>query len=96
MNEQTVHWRKDVIALIPALRAFAWSLSHNAANADDLVQETLTKAWANRAQDLPFKTPREAIILASIVEKETRLPEERPHVGASPVSSSEAEEDAEA
>jgi RNA polymerase sigma-70 factor, ECF subfamily len=48
MTETLASWRKDVVALIPALRAFAWSLSHNAADADDLVQEALTKAWAHR------------------------------------------------
>jgi RNA polymerase sigma-70 factor, ECF subfamily len=42
------NWRDDVVALIPALRAFAWSLSHNASDADDLVQDTLIKAWTNR------------------------------------------------
>ena len=42
------NWRDEVIAQIPALRAFAWSLSHNGADADDLVQDTLTKAWAHR------------------------------------------------
>jgi RNA polymerase sigma-70 factor (ECF subfamily) len=41
-------WRDAVVALIPALRAFAWSLSHNSADADDLVQETLIKAWTHR------------------------------------------------
>ncbi len=41
-------WRDDVVALIPALRAFAWSLAHNGSDADDLVQETLIKAWAHR------------------------------------------------
>ncbi len=41
-------WRDGVVSQIPSLRAFAWSLSRNAADADDLVQETLTKAWANR------------------------------------------------
>jgi len=41
-------WRDDVVALIPALRAFAWSLSHNGSDADDLVQDTLIKAWTNR------------------------------------------------
>jgi len=41
-------WRDDVVAQIPALRAFAWSLSHNSADADDLVQDTLTKAWTHR------------------------------------------------
>ena len=48
MTETQAQWRKDIVALIPALRAFAWSLSHNAADADDLVQETLTKAWTHR------------------------------------------------
>src|SRR5437764_14920560 len=42
------NWRDSVVELIPALRAFAWSLSHNAADADDLVQDTLIKAWTNR------------------------------------------------
>jgi RNA polymerase sigma-70 factor (ECF subfamily) len=48
MTETLVSWRRDAVALIPALRAFAWSLCHNAADADDLVQEALTKAWAHR------------------------------------------------
>jgi RNA polymerase sigma-70 factor (ECF subfamily) len=41
-------WRDEVVAMIPALRAFAWSLSHNGSDADDLVQDTLIKAWSNR------------------------------------------------
>ncbi len=50
-DEET--WRDDVVELVPALRAFAWSLSHNSADADDLVQETLIKAWANREKFEP-------------------------------------------
>jgi RNA polymerase sigma-70 factor (ECF subfamily) len=46
-------WRDEVVALIPALRAFAWSLSHNGSDADDLVQDTLIKAWANREKFQP-------------------------------------------
>jgi RNA polymerase sigma-70 factor, ECF subfamily len=41
-------WRDQVVALIPALRAFAWSISRNGSDADDLVQDTLIKAWTNR------------------------------------------------
>ena len=41
-------WRDDVVAMIPALRALAWSLCHNGSDADDLVQDTLIKAWANK------------------------------------------------
>ena len=46
-------WRDDVVALIPSLRAFAWSLSRNAAEADDLVQDTLIKAWTHREKFEP-------------------------------------------
>src|SRR5262245_36658340 len=38
-------FRKDLLGAIPSLRAFAVSLSQNADKADDLVQETLVKAW---------------------------------------------------
>ena len=48
-----VSWRDEVVALIPALRAFAWSLSHNGSDADDLVQDTLIKAWTNREKFEP-------------------------------------------
>jgi len=41
-------WRDEVVGMIPALRAFAWSLAHNGSDADDLVQDTLIKAWTNR------------------------------------------------
>jgi UPF0755 protein len=37
----------------------------------------LNDAWEKRAENLPLKTPYEALILASIVERETGLPEER-------------------
>jgi RNA polymerase sigma factor (sigma-70 family) len=53
MTPSTDSWRDDVVALIPALRAFAWSLSHNASDADDLVQETLIKAWSHRERFEP-------------------------------------------
>jgi RNA polymerase sigma-70 factor (ECF subfamily) len=49
----TLSWREEVVALIPALRAFAWSLSHNGSDADDLVQDTLIKAWTNREKFEP-------------------------------------------
>ncbi len=38
--------------------------------------------WPARADGLPFKTPEEALILASIVEKETGQPDERAQVAA--------------
>ncbi|NRA28749.1 MAG: endolytic transglycosylase MltG [Parvularculaceae bacterium] len=42
----------------------------------------LDELWPQRAEGLPFDTPEEAIILASIVEKETAVPAERPRVAA--------------
>ena len=39
-------------------------------------------AWADRSPDTVAKTPEEAVILASIVEKETAKPSERPMVAA--------------
>lgn len=41
------------------------------------MERVLREAWTNRAPNLPFKTPNEALILASIVEKETAAPSER-------------------
>lgn len=44
------------------------------------MQETVNMLWEKRAADIPLKTPEEAVVLASIVEKETGMPEERPRV----------------
>jgi UPF0755 protein len=48
----------------------------------DAMKETLAELWAKRAENLPVSTPEEALVLASIVEKETGLPEERQRVAA--------------
>lgn len=40
-------------------------------------ERILADAWASRVPGLPIETPEEAMILASIVEKETGVPEER-------------------
>ncbi|WP_172271587.1 endolytic transglycosylase MltG [Caulobacter sp. RHG1] len=42
----------------------------------------LNQLWANRQSGLPFQTKEEAVTLASIVEKETGLAEERPRVAS--------------
>ena len=44
--------------------------------------EALAELWPKRAGGLPFNTPEEALILASIVEKETGVPAERPLVAS--------------
>ena len=46
-------------------------------------QEILVAAaWESRAPDLPISSPEDLLVLASIVEKETRVPEERGQVAA--------------
>jgi UPF0755 protein len=42
----------------------------------------LAEEWANRAGVVPYATPEEALIMASIVEKETGIPEERGQVAS--------------
>ncbi|OFX02785.1 MAG: aminodeoxychorismate lyase [Alphaproteobacteria bacterium RIFCSPHIGHO2_12_FULL_63_12] len=56
---------------------------------DELVRDMMKaqdalidRLWQERAMDLPFTTPEEAIVLASIVEKETGVAAERPLIAA--------------
>ena len=42
----------------------------------------LEEQWSKRTDGLPLRSMREAVILASIVEKETSLPEERRHIAS--------------
>ncbi|RKF14869.1 RNA polymerase sigma factor [Roseovarius spongiae] len=39
--------RDELVTHLPALRAFAMSLTRNSATADDLVQDAVVKAWSN-------------------------------------------------
>lgn len=49
MSEKRVtEFKAALVAVLPSLRAFARSLCRNATEADDLVQETMLKAWAAR------------------------------------------------
>ena len=43
-------------------------------------REVVAAAWEGRAAGLPLESPEELLTLASIVEKETGVPEERPRV----------------
>ena len=52
------------------------------ARAYRLMRSRLDAAWERRDPDTPLKTPYEALILASIIEKETGRGEDRPLVGS--------------
>jgi len=47
-----------------------------------LQQRILQEAWSSRSGDLSVRSPQEALILASIIEKETQYPPDRARVSA--------------
>ena len=49
--------------------------------AHDLMQSRLNEAWQGRAANLPYKDPYQALIAASLIEKEAYLPREQPIIG---------------
>jgi len=63
---------------------YSFTRSENAADilnrAEDAMQAALTKAWNMRIDGHPAHTPYELLILASIIEKETAVPEERARI----------------
>lgn len=74
----------DEGVLLPETYAFTRGESRDdiiqrMANAQDALVDEL---WEGRATGLPITTKKEAIILASIVEKETGVAEERPRIAA--------------
>jgi UPF0755 protein len=46
----------------------------------DKMQRVLAREWASRDSGLPYKDPYQALIMASIIEKETGAPKERPEI----------------
>ncbi len=52
------------------------------ARMEKAMQEVLANAWRARAADLPITSPQQALILASIIERETAIAAERPLVAS--------------
>jgi UPF0755 protein len=77
-------------AVPPEGRFYPDSYSYSKGSADLAVlkrahramKRQLEAAWAERASDLPLKTPDDALTLASIVEKETGVAADRPRIAA--------------
>jgi UPF0755 protein len=71
-------------AVLPETYAYQWGDARAPLlrRAEAAMEAALAEAWAGRAEGLPLASAREALILASIVEEETALPEERPRIAA--------------
>jgi UPF0755 protein len=71
-------------ALLPETYHYSWGDDRAAlvARMAESMQAALDELWPARAEGLPITTPEEAVILASIVEKETGVASERPRVAA--------------
>jgi UPF0755 protein len=71
-------------ALLPETYLFARGTARGeiVAEMQDAQRALLDELWAKRAPNLPVKSKEEAVILASIVEKETAIPAERPHIAS--------------
>lgn len=71
-------------ALLPDTYVFQRGLSRDALikRMRDAQKKLVDHLWAKRAKNLPFKTRAQALILASIVERETGIATERGHVAA--------------
>jgi UPF0755 protein len=70
--------------LLPDTYFYSWGDSRDRmlARQRRAMSELLKEQWEKRAPNLPLKTPQEALVLASIVERETGVADERPRIAA--------------
>lgn len=70
--------------LLPETYSFELGASRNSIilQARSAMQKALEEVWASRDSSLPLKDVNELLTLASIIEKETGVPEERPLVAS--------------
>jgi len=69
-------------ALLPETYHYSWgdSRAELLKRMQTAMQTALKASWDKRALGLPLRTPQQALVLASIVEKETSVPQERGRV----------------
>jgi UPF0755 protein len=74
----------DEGAILPQTYDYEYGADRAAivARAKAAMDKDLAAAWADRVPGLKLSSPHDALILASIVERETARPDERPHVAA--------------
>ncbi len=68
--------------ILPATYSYSWG-DQRQALIDRMrrgMRAALAELWANRAPNLPLTSPEQAVILASIIEKETGVPAERAEI----------------
>jgi UPF0755 protein len=77
--EGAITVRPDEGALLPETYNYSWGDSRDAIvrRMTRAMEETLADLWTKRPTDAPVKSPHEALVLASIVERETGIAEER-------------------
>lgn len=68
--------------LLPETYFYSWGDSREGLveRMAQAMDRLLAEAWPHRAADIAVSTPQEAVVLASIVEKETAIPDERPRI----------------
>ncbi len=71
-------------SLLPQTWYLSWGESRESVigRMQRAMRREVARLWAARAPHLPLANPEQAVILASIVERETALPAERPHIAA--------------
>ncbi len=70
--------------MLPETYAYEFGTTRTALldRAKTAMDHALSQAWEGRRADLPLASATEMLTLASIVERETARPEERPHIAA--------------
>lgn len=83
-------WKKTMQGHLPEGQFFPTTYHYPAGYRDidllvrahGLLQQHLQHAWQQRADGLPYQNPQQALIVASLIEKESAHPQDRRHISA--------------